>query len=88
MSDGATVLYPDDLFLNGSPDPQIVIEQAFKSGYWADQFNHLEDKQIWIDLKSSKTVEMVDVINYYGNEASSERMGRSAFYITDNVFAT
>ena len=31
---------------------------------------------------------MADVTNRYYNQDISERMGNSAFYITDNVFAT
>ena len=64
-----------------------MTDQAFKSFYSTRALSPYE-REIWFDFGSSYTVETAYVLNYYGNVNNSEKMGNSAFYITDNPFAS
>ena len=69
-SDDATVLPDEYISESVTPDPQIVIAQAFKSHYRNDVTPSPFNSGFRIDLKSSVTVTMVFVQNFSKDEYS------------------
>ena len=86
LSDGATVI--PDAYLDSKTASSILTAQAFKSYYESKNAPAPYSKEIMLDFLTSKTVKMVHVQNYQNSEGSSERIGRSAFYISDNPWST
>ena len=87
LSDSSTVINDDpDLRTDWTPDPSYLTLQAFNFFYHAEGGAWPYTKDIKLDLGSSVTVTMANVVNYllvgHGNADTS--MGNSAFYITDN----
>ena len=89
LSDSSTVIDAAERDTTWTPDSQIVKGQAFKSFYHiGSQTCPPCDREITLDLGSSQTVEMIDVLNYNPYTTHDERMGFSAFYITDDAAAS
>ena len=66
FSDNVTVIPGANISTFWTSDPQIVTCQAYKSYYHTGSSSPYE-REIWFDFGSSKTVETVDVMNYYNN---------------------
>ena len=91
LSDDATVLFSSDIYTQWCPDRHVVTAQAFKSEYAAYgaflPFSPDEDREIKLDLGSSRTVTSCHVSNSghtWNSVSTSERLGSSAIYTTDD----